>query len=57
MNSWKMNANIGTICKRVIIDKLGINFYEIYKAVKNITNTGIIETRDGKKYQLKLEEL
>ena len=57
MNSWKLNGIAGHLTRRAIVKKLDIPFNEIYKTVKSIDNNGIIETKDGKKYQLELKEI
>jgi sugar-specific transcriptional regulator TrmB len=56
MNSWKLNGLAGHLTRRAIVKKLNIPFFEIYKTVKSIDNSGTIETKDGKKYELILIE-
>ena len=57
MNSWKLNGIAGHLTRQAICKSLNIQPTEIYKIVKSIDNDGIIETTDGKKYQLKLKKL
>ena len=57
MNSWKLNGMAGHLTRAAINRGLGIHHTEIYKVVKSIGNDGTIETHDGKKYKLKLEEI
>ena len=57
MNSWKLNGIAGHLTRQAICKSLNIQNTEIYKIVKSIDNDGIIETTDGKKYQLKLKKL
>jgi hypothetical protein len=57
MNSYKLNGMVGHVCRRAICEGLKIHHVEIYKTVKNITSDGIVETKDGKKYKLKLENI
>ena len=52
MNSWKLNGIAGHLTRQAIIKGLNITFMEIYKTVKSVNNEGIIETKDGKKYEL-----
>ena len=47
----------GHLTRAAINRGLGIHHTEIYKVVKSIGNDGTIETHDGKKYKLKLEEI
>ena len=57
MNSWKLNSTAGHLLRLSISKSLNIHFTEVYKTVKSINNDGIIETSDGKKYELTLKEL
>lgn len=57
MNAYKLNGKAGHFFRQAVCEKLGINHTEIYREVKNISDNGIITTREGKKYKLKLEEL
>ena len=57
MNSWKLNGIAGHLTRQAICKSLNIQHTEIYKIVKSIDDEGIIETTDGKKYQLKLKKL
>lgn len=57
MNSWKLNGMAGHLTRAAICKGLGIPFTEIYKTVKSVKVDGTIETHEGKKYELKLEEI
>ena len=57
MNSWKLNSTAGHLLRLAISKSFNIHFTEVYKTVKSINNDGIIETSDGKKYELTLKEL
>ena len=57
MNSWKLNSTAGYCLRLAIAKSLNIHFTEVYKTVKFIHNDGVIETSDGKKYELILNEL
>lgn len=57
MNSWKLNGIAGHTTRFAICKGLGIPHTDIYKTVKNISPGGIIETKDGKKYKLVLDEI
>ena len=57
MNAYKLNGIVGYIARKAIREGLNIQWTEIYKTVKDITDEGIITTKDGKKYKLKLEEI
>lgn len=45
----------GHLARQAIYKGLAIHHTEIYKAVKSVSNDGVIETHDGKKYKLTLE--
>jgi len=57
MNSYKLNGRAGHLTRQAICKELGIPHTEIYKVVKDIGSNGIIYTKDGKKYKLKLNEV
>lgn len=57
MNSYNLNGRSGHYFRDAICKGLNIEHTEIYKTIKNIDYYGIIETKDGKKYQLKLIEV
>ena len=57
MNSWKLNGMAGHLARQAICRGLGIHHTEIYKIVKSVSNDGVIETHEGKKYKLTLEEI
>jgi DNA-binding Lrp family transcriptional regulator len=57
MNSWKLNSTAGYWFRLAISKSLNIHFTEVYRKVKSINNEGVIETSDGKKYELILKEL
>ncbi len=57
MNAWRLNGIVGTVARIAICQSLGIQHNDIYKEVKNISVNGIIETKDGKKYKLELNEI
>ena len=47
----------GHLARTAINKGLDISNAEIYKVVKSIDNSGVIETHEGKKYKLILEEI
>ena len=57
MNSWKLNGHAGHYFRQAVIKGLCINHSDIYKTIKDIDKNGVIETKDGKKYQLELKEI
>lgn len=57
MNSWRLNGMAGHLARTAINKGLAIHHTEIYKIVKSISIDGTIETHDGKKYKLTLEEI
>lgn len=58
MNSWKLNSISNVVLRQAISSSLGILIVDVYKTVKTIdTISQIIETNDGKKYQLILKEI
>jgi hypothetical protein len=57
MNSWKLNGQAGHHFRAAICKALNIHHTEIYKAVKDISKDGIITIRDGRQFEVKLEEL
>ena len=56
MNSWLLNSQAGHALRSTIANYFNISFEEIYKKVKSINNN-IIETKDGKKYEVTLKEI
>ena len=58
MNSWKLNSIANVVLRQTISSSLSILIVDVYKTVKTIDfNTQIIETHNGKKYKLVLEEI
>ena len=61
MNSYKLNAMAGHYFRMTIRKFLNIEWHDIYKTVKSISSTGqspcVIETKNGKKYELILKEI
>ena len=58
MDSWKFNSTAQALLRGTISDNLKIPYLDVYKTVKTFnTHTSIIETKDGKKYQLVLKEI
>lgn len=47
----------GHLARTAINKGLNIHHTQIYKIVKSVNNDGIIETHDGKKYELTLKEI
>lgn len=47
----------GHLARQAINKGLDIHHAQIYKVVKSVSNDGIIETHEGKKYKLILEEI
>jgi predicted transcriptional regulator len=56
MNAYILNGMTGDLTRTAIVKKLNIPFNEVYKTVKSIDVNGVIETKDGKKYELVLTE-
>lgn len=57
MNSWKLNSLSGHFFRQTICRDLKIHHTEIYRTIKNIDSKGVITTKDGSKYKLKLEKI
>ncbi len=57
MNSWKLNGMAGHLARQAINRGLDLHHTQIYKVVKSVSVDGTIETHDGKKYKLTLEEI
>lgn len=58
MNSWKLNSIANVVLRQAISSSLSILIVDVYKTVKTIDNISqIIETHNGKKYQLILKEI
>lgn len=57
MNSWKLNSTAGHLFRLAISKSLNIHFTEVYRKVKSINHDGVIETSDGKRYELTLKEV
>ena len=57
MNAYLFNGRAGQVFRQSIVNHLKINHSQIYRVVKSININGIIETKDGRKYKLKLEEI
>lgn len=60
MNSWKFNSTAQTFLRIAISNQLNIPISDIYKTVKSLDfymHSSIIETKDGKKYTLVLQEI
>ena len=57
MNSWKLNGQAGHHYRKAICKGLNIPHREIYKTVKDIYKNGVIITKDGKQFEIKLVEL
>ena len=57
MNSYRLNCIIAGAARYSICKFLGIEHAAIYREVKNITPSGIVTTKDGKKYQITLEPI
>lgn len=58
MNSWKYQSDAKHLTTLAIVRGLNIPFSDIYRTLKGFSfHTGIIETKDGKKYKLVLEEI
>lgn len=61
MNSYKLNAMAGHYFRMTISKFLNIHWNDIYKTIKSISSTKqnpcIIETKDGKKYELIIKEI
>ncbi len=59
MNSWRFNSSAANVLRTAIYNSLKINPLDVYKTVKSVGtySPDIIETKDGKKYKLVLEEI
>jgi len=63
MNAYKLNGHAGHYFRSAVCKSLNIHCTDIYKTIKSVT-TGynvndptIVETKDGKKYELILKEI
>jgi hypothetical protein len=54
MNSYKLNGQAGHYYRKAICEGLNIPHTEIYKTVMDISLDGIITTKDGKQFKVKL---
>jgi hypothetical protein len=58
MQSWKFNSIAQAVLRVHIMRSLNIAYTDVYKTIKDVyLPSGIIETKDGKKYKLVLEEI
>ena len=61
MSSYKLNGAAGRYFRMTVSKFLNIHPKNIYKTVKSISSTEqkpcIIETKDGKKYELTLKKI
>lgn len=58
MQSWKFNHTIKHVGASAIAKGLNISYLEIYRTLRDVNvMQGTIETKDGKKYKLVLEEI
>lgn len=59
MNSWRFNSTASYVLRAAVYNSLKISPLDVYKTVKSIGtySPDIIETKDGKKYKLVLEEI
>ena len=57
MNSYKLNGIAGHVTRSSICKKLNILHTEIYKEIKSLSVSGVVETKDGKLYQIELTEI
>ena len=58
MNAYKLHGQSGRLVIAAVCKYLGIGYSEIYKILKDVDGaTGIIETKEGKKYRLELTEI
>lgn len=57
MNAYKLNGMASTVTRKVIVKELGIHHSDIYKHVKSLSFDGVVETHDGKRYQIKMSEI
>ena len=58
MQSWKFNHTIKWVGTEAIVKGLGITYSEVYRTLRDVNvMQGTIETKDGKKYKLVLEEI
>ena len=53
MNSYKLNGQAGRYYRKAICEGLNIHHTEIYK---DISRDGIITTKDGRQFKVKLIE-
>lgn len=57
MNAYHYHGQAGRFLTNAIAKGLGIAYSNVLKVVKELHNGGVIETKDGKKYQLTLTEI
>jgi hypothetical protein len=63
MNAYKLNSNAGIYFRLAVCKSLNIHWTDVYKTIKSVTpgyndnDPTIVETKDGKKYELILKEI
>jgi len=57
MNSWKMNSQAGYHLKNAIAISLEIPDSQVYREVVAISPSGVLSTRNGKTYKIRLIEI
>lgn len=56
MNSWRLSNTAQYHLRVAIADSLKIPLNDVYKTIKSLSYS-TVETKDGKKYKLVLEEI
>lgn len=58
MNAYKYYGRCGYLVSRAIVKKLDIPYSDIYKTLEDIeAKDGVVITKEGKRYELKLVEV
>lgn len=55
MNAYKLNGIAGHVTRQAICKELNIHHTDLYKTVKNIDSKGLVELKDGRKFQIVLK--
>ena len=58
MNAYKFHGQCGHLVRRAVVKKLDIAYRDIYKTLEDVdARDGVVVTKEGKKYELKLVEV
>ena len=57
MNAYKLNGGAGHWFRSAIYKHLEISHLDIYKIIQDISRSGVIYLKDGRRFKLTLKEL